>query len=58
MGYGITPESLLSLTTAFVCIMVMACVINASDLELGGGFHRVLLFPPHLQLACHDLRTN
>ena len=36
----------LSLTTAWVRIPTWACEKVASDLGLGGGFRRVLRFPP------------
>ena len=36
------------LTTAWVRILAWACEKVASDLGLGGGFRRVLQFPPLL----------
>ena len=50
------PDTL-SLTTAWVRIPAWACEKVDSDLELGGGFRRVLRFLHYLQLASHELAT-
>ena len=52
---GAATDGTLSPTTAWVQIPVWACVKVASDFGLGGGFRRVLQFPPLLTTASHEL---
>ena len=49
---------MLSLTTAWVWIQDIVCEKVASDLELGGGFHWVLWFPPPLTTGLSQVRCN